>query len=219
MSNKISISNSSNFFLFNYSINNQIGKDSNIDLAKIKEYDISLNRNEKNIYNKNKSKNELNSKECFDNDSFYSRILSTNEKLNQFINIRKNINFKMLQNEDKSNSSMFFNYKVINILKNDKDLKEIELNLYTQMNSINDYKKENISIISNLYKFDGMDNEYKYYRRIKPNGNSFYISFIYQYFKYLIKNNNESTLSYIFNIEKELSLFFSNNVTPTINSL
>ena len=216
MSIEKGISNSSNFFLFNDSINNQIGKDSNIDLTKIKEYDKP---NGKNICNKNKSKNELNSKECFVNDSFYSRILSTNEKLNQFINIHKNISFKMLQNEDKSNSSMFFNYKVINILKNDKDLKEIESNLNTQMNSINDYKKENISIISNQYKFDGMDNEYKYYRRIKPNGNSFYISFIYQYFKYLIKNNNESTLSYIFNIEKELSLFNSNNETPTINSL
>ena len=214
------IFNSSDFFLLKDSYNiNQIEKDSNIDLTKIKEFDFSLNRNGKNIYNENKSKNELNSKEYFANDSFYRRILSTKEKLNEFINIHKNINFNMLQNEDKSNSSLFFNYKVINILKNDKELKEIELNLNTQMNSIFDYKKENISIISNQFKFDGMDNEYKYYRRIKPNGNSFYISFIYQYFKYLIKNNNESTLSYIFNIEKELSLFNCNNITPINNSL
>ena len=206
-----SIYKSSGFFLLKDSIINQNEINLNIDLDEIKQYDNSLGKT--NIYEKGKKK--LNSKENFIKDSFYSEILSTNEKLNKFKNLHNSTNFKLLQNEDKSNSSIYFNYLIINNLENDKEIKNIESNLYTLINSITDYKKENISIISRQYKYDEMDNDYKYYRRIKPNGNSFYISFIYQYFKNLIINSKETTISHIFNIEKELSFLNMNEETST----
>ena len=145
-----SIYKSSGFFLLKDSIINQNEINLNIDLDEIKQYDNSLGKT--NIYEKGKKK--LNSKENFIKDSFYSEILSTNEKLNKFKNLHNSTNFKLLQNEDKSNSSIYFNYLIINNLENDKEIKNIESNLYTLINSITDYKKENISIISRQYKYD-----------------------------------------------------------------
>ena len=78
-------------FLLKDSIINQNEINLNIDLDEIKQYDISLGKT--NIYEKGKKK--LNSKENFIKDSFYSEILSTNEKLNQFKNLHNSTIFKL----------------------------------------------------------------------------------------------------------------------------
>jgi hypothetical protein len=185
-----------------------------LDLVKIKEYDKSNYLTTK-INSNNNNNDELYKifqvkKKLFLKDSFYNIILSTKEKTKQFENLHKNTNFKMFQNEDKSNSSVFFYYKILPEIENNKDIKEIEININTQINSLTEYKKENIAIITNQYKCEEIINNIKFYRKIKANGNSFYISFMYQYFTYLIKSNNESEISYIFTIDKELNIVEDN---------
>ena len=65
-------------------------------------------------------------------------------------------------------------------------------------NDKNEYEKLNYALISPEY--EGDKKNIKCYRRVKANGNSFYISFIFQYFKYLIKRKEESIISEIFYI-------------------
>ena len=213
--NKDRINESSGFNLLdNSSIINPKGIIMDLDLVKIKEYDKSNYLTTK-INSNNNNNDELYKifqvkKKLFLKDSFYNNILSTKEKIKQFENLYKNTNFKMFQNEDKSNSSVFFYYKILPEIENNKDIKEIEININTQINSLIEYKKENIAIITNQYKCEENINNIKFYRKVKVNGNSFYISFMYQYFTYLIKSNNESEISYIFTIDKELNIVEDN---------
>ena len=179
----------------------------NIDLTNIKDYNNphyeteALKNNEINNYDIiSKSKNN------FINDSFYNSILQTEEAQNNFQNIHKNINFKKLESIDKSNSSVFFYCQKIIELKQNGTIEKLENKINTQLNSLYKYKKENLSIITNLYMCVDVNNDFKYYRKVKPDGNSFYISFMYQYFKNLIIENNQTKISNIFNLDKDLTI-------------
>ena len=209
---------SSGFNLFKSSI--IIPKDTNIDidLAQIKNYDnqikifIDINRiNEANINRTNESK--IN----FVEDTFYNNILSTKENKNNFENIHRDINFKILKNEDRNNSSVFYPLDLISKLKGSEELDNIEKNINTQFNGLTKYQKENISIITSPYKFYEKYNDFNFYRKVKSNGNSFYISFMYQYFRNLIINHNDKEILYIFNIQKELNLINPINIKSELD--
>ena len=173
-----------------------------IDLKQMKEYD-KIN-NEKVKFNQS---NELYpfyiEKNNFIEDSFYNDILT---KKTYFENIHKdNIDFKMLKDIEKSNSSMYYHIQAINKLKESGELKKIEEKMRKTLEKLNKYERENYALISKEYECNGT-NDFKYYKRVKANGNSFYISFIYQYIKNLVKNN-DSILSEIFYVmEKELNI-------------
>ena len=218
-SNFQNIYKSSIYCLFNSTIvlpNGNI----NIDLSKIKDYDKShyeiekINNNNINNYYHKQSKTN------FINDSFYNLIVQTEEKQNNFKNIHTNTNFTMLDRIDKSNSSVFFYYQKITELKKNGQIEKIEQTINTQLNSLYKYKKEDLSIISNLYICQDLNNDFKYYRKVKADGNSFYISFMYQYFKNLIINNNQIKISDIFNIDRQVNnkmkTIFINNDTSDI---
>ena len=186
----------------------------NIDISKMKEYDKPHNIVAKNNYSNNKiyeSKEISFLKKIFVKDSFYNRILSTNDKQINFEKMYNDKNFKMLNNEDKSKSSVYFHYPIICQLEKNLELKKIEENLNTVIyNSLKNYEQKNLSIITNPYKCKGISDAVQFYRKVKADGNSFYISFMYQYFKHLIITNNETAISYIFNIDKELNLLNNN---------
>ena len=195
----------SNFYLLNSTV---ILSDTNRDLElnNIKDYDKPHYKMENDNNINSDSYLISNSKNIFINDSFYNSFLDTEEKENNFINIHKNTNFNMLENIDKSNSSVYFYYQKISELKSKGIIKTMEEKINTQINGLTNYKKENIAIITNIYKFEYANNDFKYYRRVKVDGNSFYISFMYQYIKNLIIYNNETKLSNIFNIDKDMTI-------------
>ena len=208
------ISKSSCFNLIKSSVIIPKGNIMDLNLTKIKEYDkfhyltTPINSNKNN----DKSNKILQfRKKNFLKDSFYYSILSTKEKIKNFENIHKNTNFNMFQNEDKSNSSIFFYYQIISQLEKNKDIEEIEININTQINGLTEYEKENIAIITQQYVCEENISNIKFYRKVKANGDSFYVSFMYQYFTYLINTNNESEISHIFNINKELNILNVNN--------
>ena len=176
-----------------------------IDLIKMKEYD-KIN-NEKVIIKKRNDISSFNSEKYnFIQNSFYNNILINKKK---YENIHNNEEFRMLQNEDKSNSSFFYHIQIINKLKEKGELKKVEEQM---KKNISDYEKENYCLISNKFECNGINKNFNYYRRIKANGNSFYISFIYQYIKNLILNSQESIISEIFYImDKEQYLSNNNN--------
>ena len=204
---------SSGFFLLK-SINSPKDTNIDIDLTKIKNLDNQIKSNTKN--NRiNESNNE--SKINFIKDIFYNGVLSIKENKINFENIHKETDFKMLQNEDRNNSSIFYPLNLISKLKGSEELERIENNINTQFNSLTKYQKENISIITSPYKLDEKYNDFNFYRKVKANGNSFYISFMYQYFKNLIINHNEKEISYIFNIQKELNLINTSNNNNELN--
>ena len=200
--------NSSTICLFNST--NYLPNDINIniDLNKIKEYNKphyeieKINNNNIIINNNHISK----SKNIFINDSFYNSILQSEEKQNNFKNIHKDTNFKKLESIDKSNSSVYFYCQKITELKQNGTIERIENTINTQLNSLYKYKKENLSIITDLYMYHAKNNDFKYYRKVKADGNSFYISFMYQYFRKLINDNNQTKISNIFNIDKDLTI-------------
>ena len=177
-----------------------------IDLKQIKEYD--KRNNEKAIKNNISNSNNLSSfnekRKNFIEDSFYKNII---ERKSYIININKNIdNFKMLSKQDKSKSSLFYHMQIINQLKQCGELDKAKEHIKEKMgkNDKNEYEKLNYALISPEY--EGDKKNIKCYRRVKANGNSFYISFIFQYFKYLIKRKEESIISEIFYImDKELN--------------
>ena len=204
-SNFQNIYKSSIYCLFNSTIvlpNGNI----NIDLSKIKDYDKSHNEIEKINNNNINNYYHKQSKTNFINDSFYNLIVQTEEKQNNFKNIHTNTNFTMLDRIDKSNSSVFFYYQKITELKKNGQIEKIEQTINTQLNSLYKYKKEDLSIISNLYICQDLNNDFKYYRKVKADGNSFYISFMYQYFRKLINDNNQTKISNIFNLDKDLTI-------------
>ena len=205
---------SSGFFLLKSSI--IFPKDTNveIDLRKIKNYDnqikIIVNGNRINEPNIN-SESKIN----FINDTFFNNILSTNENKIKFENIHSETNFKILQNEDRNNSSIFYPLEIISKLKNSEQLEKIEKEINTQFNSLTKYQKENVSIITNPYKFYEQYKDFNFYRKVKCNGNSFYISFMYQYLKNLIIYQNDTEIFYIFNIQKEIDFINKNPNDPS----
>ena len=177
-----------------------------INLKQIKEYD--KRNNEKAIKNNISNSNNLSfyneKRKSFIEDSFYKDII---EKKSYIININKNIdNFKMLSKQDKSKSSLFYHIQIIKQLKKCGELNKAKEYIKEKMekNDKNEYEKLNYALISPEY--EGDKKNIKCYRRVKANGNSFYISFIFQYFKYLIKRKEESIISEMFYImDKELN--------------
>ena len=177
-----------------------------IDLNKMKEYDkIS---NEKAKVNLTNDFSSFNSKKYnFIQNTFYNNTIKNKKN---YENVHNNAEFRMLQNEDKSNSSLFYHIQIINKLKEKGEIKKVE----EKMKNIKiiDYVKQNYSLISNEFEYNGKNKEINYYKRIKANGNSFYISFIYQYIKSLILKSQESIISEIFYImDKEIFLLKNNN--------
>ena len=138
----------------------------NIDISKMKEYDKPHNIVGKNNYSNNKineSKEISFLKNIFVKDSFYNRILSTNDKQINFEKMYNDANFKMLNNEDKSKSSVYFHYPIICQLEKNQELKKIEENLNTVVfNSLKDYEQKNLSIITNPYKCKGISDEFQF---------------------------------------------------------
>ena len=133
--------------------------------------------------------------------TFYEDVLKNKEN---FENTHKDTNFRMLQNEDKSNSALYYHINIINNLYKSGELARIKKQMEEKLNNISEYEKENCSIISDEFicRETGKNN---YYKRVKGNGNSFYISFAYQYIKYLVQKGEESLISEIFYImDKEL---------------
>ena len=65
----------------------------------------------------------------------------------------------------------------------------MEINMNNIKNITNIYQKEQLSLISDIYRCNGIYNDFEYYRKVKVNGNSFYISFLYQYMRNLIKES------------------------------
>ena len=55
-------------------------------------------------------------------------------------------------------------------------MKEIQEKLNNQINNLTSFQKENISLISNIYQAPKEIKEIKYYKKVKPNGDSVYIS-------------------------------------------
>ena len=116
----------------------------------------------------------------------------------------------MLQNEDKSNSSLYYHIKIISNLSELGLLEKTEKKMKEKLNNISEFEKENCSIISDEFICKGMVKNI-YYKRVKANGNSFYISFAYQYIKYLVQKGEESLISEIFYImDKELTKMNNN---------
>lgn len=141
--------------------------------------------------------------------SFYEDILKNKET---YENLYKDTNFRMLQNEDKSNSALYYHINIINQFKDSGSLENTKSQMIKKLNNITENEKKNCVIISDEFicRELGKDN---YYKRVKANGNSFYISFAYQYIKYLVQKGEESLISEIFYImDKELNIMNYNNV-------
>ena len=181
----------SNFFLLDHN---------EIDLNRMEKIDRPLFSNKKSRFSTN---NDISSffkskKINLMKDSFYNSVLSTKEMQKNFANIHQEENLKSLQNEDKSNSSLFIHIQIINNLESKGEIKKMEEKMNNDKKNINIYQKESLSLISNIYKCSGIFNDFNVYRKVKANGNSFYISFMYQYIKSLIQYKNESIISGLF---------------------
>ena len=200
------------FCLFNKTISSVLTQKLNIqnyvDFENMKKFD-QLN-NEKPKFNNIKENDPFYLKrEIFIQDSFFNNLLS---KEKNFGNMYRDIEFKMLESEDKKNSSFFHYIKIIKNLKKLGELNKVEENMRKKMGKLGEYEKENYSLISDEFECEGKN---KYYRRVKANGNSFYISFIYQYMKRLILGNEESIIAEIFYImDKYLNV--SNQINKNI---
>ena len=204
---------------------------SSIDLDKIPEYEKShsklfpkfSNRQleiEKTIFllNKNYFDEEPNNnkKSFFFNDSFFNQILSNKEKKSSFEKINSGKNFVTKMKEEMSNTSNFFYLLILKKLKEEGKLKEIEGKLNKQIESLNSLQKENMALISNIYQVPEEIKDIKYYRKVKPNGDSFYVSFIYQYIRNRISKGDSSIISRIINLEKDYQIL-NNSLKEPIN--
>lgn len=157
-------------------------------------------------------------KQNFVENTQYENILSAKKN---FENIHKDEHdkFNLLKNEDKSNSSFYYHIQIISNLKNSGELKKIEMKMKKRLENLKDYEKENYSLISSSFMCNGAPQELKYYRRIKSNGNSFYMSFMYQYIKNLIYKREEKIVSEMFYIiDKELNPKYMNRINNNDNN-
>ena len=194
----------SHFFLFqtNVKAKNPI----KIMFEKIKDYDKPHNELiENNIINDSNSFYQ--SRQNFIEDSFYNSILFTKEKIKNFPDIYKDIKFGMLKNQDRTHSSIMYYCQVYKDLQNNQEFKNREDKIKKIIDNLDNYQKNNL-IISDKYRSLDNKNDFSFYRKVRPNGNSFYISFMYQYIKKLIQDNNTSSIANIFNIEKQLHVVY-----------
>ena len=187
-----------------------------IDLKKVKEYDKINNKKLKSDLLKDSPDYYFERKNFIEN-TFYNSVLKNK---NNFGNIHKDVsNFKMLQKQDKSQSSLYYHVVIINNLNESGDLEKMEKKIKKRLDDIekDNYKKENYSLISTEYMCYKKGKDFNFYRRVKANGNSFYISFLYQYMYNLIKKGEESLISEIFYImDKELNIL--NNDKEQLNN-
>ena len=177
---------------------------SKIILECFKLYENINNQKVKFKYDNSSTPYYLEKQYFFENTQF-NNILSAKTK---FEDIHKDEveNFKLLKNEDKSISSLYYHIQIINNLKSSGQLKAKETKMKSRLENLKDYEIENYSLISSSFECIGAPPECKYYRRIKANGNSFYISFMYQYIKNLIIKKEEKIISEMFYImDKELN--------------
>ena len=163
--------------------------------------------NQKDYYNYRDDSNiELINKKNFFNDSFFQQILSSKQSKESFEKINSNMNFHIKLNSDRTNSSQFFYYPILKELNTGKKPEEVKQKLISQINSLSPLQKENISLISNIYQVPDEIKSIKYYRKVKPNGDSFYLSFIYQYMKHFLLKGDISIISRIINLEREYNI-------------
>ena len=176
----------------------------------------ALNKNDYYSY-KDDSNVELINKKNFFNDSFFHQILSSTKSKESFEKINSKMNFLIKSSNDRTNSSQFFFYPILKELNKDKKPEEVKQNLINQINSLSPLQKENISLISNIYQVPDEIKSIKYYRKVKPNGDSFYLSFIYQYMKYFLLKGDISIISRIINIEREYNILNPEKEDKNIN--
>jgi len=137
------------------------------------------------------------SKKNFYNDSFYKNILSKIECKKNFQNVNQNIRFKTSNDSDINRSTLVDYYSNLKELEDNNEFKKMEENILNY--NLSNYQKENYSLITKSYSCKEIKTDFKYYRRVKPNGNSFYISFIYQYIRDAISKGNETLIMNIIN--------------------
>ena len=137
------------------------------------------------------------SKINFFKDSFYQSILSNIECQRNFQNVNQNVNFKNSDYSDINRSMLVEYYSILKSLEENNEFKKVEKNISNF--NLSKYKKDNYSLITKSYSCQDAKSDFKYYRRVKPNGNSFYISFIYQYIRDSISKGNEALIMSIIN--------------------
>ena len=198
------------FCLFNKTISSIFCQKQNFEFSFEKMKKCDKINNEKSKFNSTNNHSLYNlRRKCFLENTFYEDILKNKEN---FENLHEEENFRMLQNEDKSNSALYYHIKIISNLSESGLLGKTEKNMKEKLSNISEYEKENYTIISDEFICKGMIKNI-YYKRVKANGNSFYISFAYQYIKYLVQKGEESLISEIFYImDKELTKMNNNNV-------
>lgn len=170
---------------------------SHIQLFPKKENNLPLEEDSQE--NENEIKNKIN----FFKDSFFNQILSNEETKLIYEKINSNKKFKTKFNIDRNNSSVFFTNIILKNLNEGNKMKNLRENLNNQIENISQFQKENIALISTIYQAPKEIKEIKYFRKIKPNGDSFYISFIYQYVRNFIIEGDSSIISRILNLERE----------------
>ena len=194
------------FNIFNSTTNNE--NNNLIDLNNIKNYEKShtqlfpLKLKDKLYISLNRNDNKVNRTNFF-NDSFFHDILSSTELKESFENINANKNFIIKSNEVISNSSIYFCYPILKELEKDNKMKKVAEKLEEQIKSLNPIQKENIPLISSICQVPKEINNIKYFRKVKANGDSFYISFIYQYIRKIISQGDVSIITHILNLDKE----------------
>ena len=146
---------------------------------------------------------ELKNKNNFFKDSFFNQILSKEESKISFEKINSNKNFETKFNMDMNNSSKYFCYDILKMINKTIKKNELQEKLKNQINKLTPFEKENSSLLSITYQVPKEIKEIKYYKKVKPNGDSFYTSFIYQYVRNLIPEGNGLIISRIINLEKE----------------
>ena len=196
------------FCLFNKTISSIFYHNHNFEFSFEKMKECDKKNIEKLKFNSTNSYSSYNlRRKNFLENTFYEDILKNKEN---FENSHEGENFKMLQDEDKSNSSLYYHIKIYNKLSESGLLGKTEKKMKEKLNNISEYEKEICSIISDEFFCKGMVKNI-YYKRVKANGNSFYISFAYQYIKYLVQKGEESLISEIFYImDKELTKMNNN---------
>ena len=165
----------------------------------------TLNQDDFYNYQEDSNIGFINRKNFF-NDSFFQQILSSTKSKESFEKINSDMDFHIKLSGDRTNSSQFFFYPILKELNKGKKPEEAKQKLISKINSLSPLQKENISLISNIYQVPDEIKSIKYYRKVKPNGDSFYLSFIYQYIKHFLLNGDISIISRIINLEREYNL-------------
>lgn len=149
------------------------------------------------------------SKINFYKDSFYQKILSNIESKRNFQNVNQNINFKISDYSDINRSTLVDYYSILKNLQDNNEFEKVEENIKNF--SLSNYQKENYSLITKSYSSKEAKSDFHYYRRVKPNGNSFYISFIYQYIRHAISKGDETLIMNVINSKFNIFDDISNN--------